>query len=150
MGNLEGWMHPVQRYSSRNVSSSFCSSRFRGYTLHLIGSEPGFNSIAWSQGQFGGKVSNLVFSNTSSNPLYCSGMGSVLLFFSNSSANTLAMDWWAHIKALFLLTVQGGFGYFIQILLPSSMSSASVCPHMVGHLVILWLWPSSDSARELE
>ena len=81
MGDLEHWMHPVQRCSSRNALSSFCSSRFRGYTLHPVGSEPGFNSMAWSQGHFGGKVSNSAFSKTSSKPLYCSGMGSVFCSF---------------------------------------------------------------------
>ena len=85
-------MRPVRRCSSRNASSSFCSSRFRGYILHPAGSDPGFNSMACSHGHLGGRLSNSTFSKTSLKPLYCSGIGSVFLFFSNSSASELAMD----------------------------------------------------------
>ena len=89
MGDLEGWMRPVRRCSSRNTSTSLCSSRFKGYTLHPAGSDPGFNSMAWSHGRFGGRVSNSAFSKTSSKPWYCSGTGSVFLFLSMKGNLTL-------------------------------------------------------------
>ena len=39
------------------------------------------------------------------------------------------------MNTLFLQILRGGFGYFIQILSPSSTSSVSVYLHIVGHLV---------------
>jgi len=45
IGDFEGWICPVQRFSSRKASNSICSNRDRGYTFDNLGSALGISSI---------------------------------------------------------------------------------------------------------
>jgi len=49
MGNLEGQIQLVCRFSSRNASSLVFSTGDKGYTFDNLGSDPGINSIVWFQ-----------------------------------------------------------------------------------------------------
>jgi len=46
IGDLEGQIRPVQRFSSRKAFNSACSSRDRGYTFDDLGSALEISSIA--------------------------------------------------------------------------------------------------------
>ena len=69
MGDLEGQICPVHKFSLRKVSSSFCSTGDKGYILDNLGSDPKRSSMAWSQQQYSRRTSKSSFANTVLNSL---------------------------------------------------------------------------------
>ena len=65
MGDFEGLMYPLARFSSMNLFISLVSGRFKGYTLQSEGKKSSLSSIAWSQGRDSGKRFALSLSKTS-------------------------------------------------------------------------------------
>ena len=72
IGDLDRQILPVQRFSSRKASSSTCS--FGESRLQLVGLDPGSNSITWSHGFQGVRVSNISLEKTSLNSCSYSGI----------------------------------------------------------------------------
>ena len=66
-GNLEGHILPNLRFSSENVSSSFCLLSMRLYVLQSTMWSPDQGSMAWSHSLFGGSSSKFSLSKTSLN-----------------------------------------------------------------------------------
>src|SRR6266481_9074738 len=73
--DFEGWIQPLARFSSRNLSSSFCSTGDIRYTFILKGCAPGTRSIAWSHCFHLGSLSKDSLEKTSQNTWY--GPGSI-------------------------------------------------------------------------
>ena len=92
-GDLEGRIRPNFKYSSRNLSSSFCSLMFNRYTLQSFNVAFGVNSIVWSHLDWSGNFSKTILLKTRSLKfLYSlgkfsstsSGSSLLLLIFSSS------------------------------------------------------------------
>src|SRR6266481_331730 len=73
IGDFEGQIQPLARFSSRNLSSSFCSTGDIGYTFILKGCAPGTRLIAWSHCFCSGSLSNDSLEKTSRKVWYGSG-----------------------------------------------------------------------------
>ena len=76
MGDFEGLMYPLARFSSINLFISLVSRRVRGYTLQSEGKKSSLSSIAWSQGQDLGKRFALSLSKMSK--YSCNSGGTIL------------------------------------------------------------------------
>src|SRR6266481_6741255 len=99
IGDLEGWIQPLARFSSRNLSSSFCSTGDIRYTFVLKGCAPGTRSIAWSHCFRSGSLSKDSLEKTSRKAWYGSGSissrhagGEVSLAASASHVETVDME----------------------------------------------------------
>src|ERR1700744_2007685 len=90
MGDFDGRMRPLFRFSSRNLSSSFCSFNDIGYSLQAVGEEPGIISMARSHVRLPGNSSNESFENTSWKPQYLVGIMSSSGFLSCLAASASA------------------------------------------------------------
>ena len=93
MATYRGQIHLVQRFSSRNALSFFCSMGDRGYTLVSLGLEPSKSSIAWSQCWCSGRVSKSSLANTDLKPQVYRGSGAVAACISMLQQAPLAKYW---------------------------------------------------------
>ena len=80
MGDFEGRIRPLLRFSWMNASISDCSLGARGYTLQLDAFDPGTSSMAWSQIFRSGSRSNDDFEKRSSKSWKCVGTDSAKVF----------------------------------------------------------------------
>src|SRR6266481_968322 len=99
IGDFEGWIRPLARFSSRNLSSSFCLTSDIGYTFILKGCAPGTRLIAWSHCFHLGSLSKDSLEKMSRKAWYCSGSissrhagGEVSLAASASHVETVDME----------------------------------------------------------
>src|SRR5271156_5201221 len=69
IGDFEGWIRPVSKFSFRNTSNSFCSAGDK-----LVGFDPGINSMAWSHSLGCGRTSKDSLENTEVNSWRYSGI----------------------------------------------------------------------------
>src|SRR5882724_2557893 len=77
IGDFDGHIHWLLRFSSRNSSSCFCSTGASGYTLVLKFRVSGTSSMAWSHCFQSGNLSKDSLAKTSRNSWY--GLGTMSL-----------------------------------------------------------------------
>ena len=86
---LEGQMYPLDSWSSRNASTSFCSSTERGINQPFFSGKSSFRSILWSQGFRSGMHSLFNFKKTSKYSQYSQGTSFWVSSRVNSSMSPL-------------------------------------------------------------
>ena len=105
MGDCDGRMYPLSKFSFIHLLSSICSSGVKLYVLKDFGSNPSFSSILWSQERGSGNRSALASLNRSKYLWYASGIISSIgrsSFFSSCFRwNSIALEVFALIQVSF-------------------------------------------------
>src|SRR5882724_8516971 len=92
IGDLDGCIHWLLRFSSRNSSSCFCSTGASGYTLVLKLRASGTSSMAWSHCFQLGNSSKDSLMKTSQNSWY--GLGTMSLKHVDEVPPTASASFW--------------------------------------------------------
>ena len=106
MGDCDGRMYPLSRFSFKNLSNSICSWGVRLYVLKDFAINGCFNSILWSQDRGSGNRAAFSSENTSRNSWNSSGICSLsgrIFFFAVASA----CNWVAVVASAFIQSSSG-------------------------------------------
>ena len=138
MGNLEGLIYPLARFSLINLFISSVSGRVRGYTLQSVGRKLSLSLIAWSQGQDLGKCFALSLSKTSK--YSCNSRGTISGRVHVSSF--LAFSFWTSLVEKFMVraiqvSVRGARVSWVSLFsrVNSHIFSSIISSFMIGYWV---------------
>ena len=146
-GLFDGLMVPQSSCSFRNFLSSSCSNcDNRMFLLMRVAGAPGFNSMAWSQGRYGGNFLDSSLLNTLACFWYCGGMmlGGVWISIDPMMVCVLGLICWGRNRALAASVNRKTIGSWSCVIHPWAQSTFSWAATNQGYPRITLFSPKSE------